>query len=603
MKINYIFAALAAFMPLAAAGQNLDPTVEVTRAYEGKLMEVHKPQLKMEVPDSVRHFDLDFDYTVTDKPYMGAYEFRPYSMDMRPTPTVRDDKSFRLKAGLGYQLHPVVDMLWTPKLRTNAFTMDVYASHNSFYGNYWIMDRPALVDKTVVLDHMGKDVEGKRTWRGFDAVNKAGVNGRADWKKGLFKFAVGYDGLIQNSAQADMVKRFYNALDAEVSIASKKTSGFVYALGAGYNLSGDGLTMSRHMQAESEKLKVGAYDFEVDAFLGYARTQGDRFVLDFGANAAGLTGSEYYRGVDIDLIPHYVRSSERWFIDLGVRFSPAIVTSRFTDEYGNDGQLVYPDVRIEWLAVRDALKLYVDVSGDSEVNSYSDILASNRFVNPEYSRISWELMDASEEKLNALLGMEARIGSRFSFSLSGGYVKYADALMEGLYMTAPLTSSDNSARLLPAVGYGSYDKAYAALGWLLDTESVRFGGNVEYARSWVKNPEDVAGFFMPAALKGDVEFMYDWKERIFVGVDCEFTTARKGNLQCNTGEYEGLFYMKSIPSVVPGYADLGLNLEYRVNRKLSVWGRGGNLLGMTIQRHVLFAEKGPYFTVGVCLNL
>ena len=35
----------------------------------------------------------------------------------------------------------------------------------------------------------------------------------------------------------------------------------------------------------------------------------------------------------------------------------------------------------------------------------------------------------------------------------------------------------------------------------------------------------------------------------------------------------------------------------------SAWARGGNLLGMTIQRSLLYAEKGPYFTLGICLNL
>ena len=68
--IFLIFAAAAAFAQSLLA-QNLDPTVEVNRAYEGKLMEVHKPVLKMEVPDSVMQFDLDFDYSVFDRPHKG----------------------------------------------------------------------------------------------------------------------------------------------------------------------------------------------------------------------------------------------------------------------------------------------------------------------------------------------------------------------------------------------------------------------------------------------------------------------------------------------------------------------------------------------------
>ena len=68
-----LIAVLTAFVQTSLA-QNLDPTVEVSRAYEGKLMEVHKPVLAMEVPDSVMQFDLEFDYSVFESPYKGSYE-------------------------------------------------------------------------------------------------------------------------------------------------------------------------------------------------------------------------------------------------------------------------------------------------------------------------------------------------------------------------------------------------------------------------------------------------------------------------------------------------------------------------------------------------
>ena len=55
-----------------ASAQNLDPTVEVRRTYEGKLLEAHKPQLSMSVPDSLTRFDLDFDYSVFETPYKGS---------------------------------------------------------------------------------------------------------------------------------------------------------------------------------------------------------------------------------------------------------------------------------------------------------------------------------------------------------------------------------------------------------------------------------------------------------------------------------------------------------------------------------------------------
>ena len=70
MKKIYLSAVF--FVALSAGAQNLNPTVSVTRDYEGKLMEVHKPSMAMFVPDSLHRFDLDFDYSVFANPYKGA---------------------------------------------------------------------------------------------------------------------------------------------------------------------------------------------------------------------------------------------------------------------------------------------------------------------------------------------------------------------------------------------------------------------------------------------------------------------------------------------------------------------------------------------------
>ena len=75
MKISSskIFAA-AALLTVSAAvsAQNLDPTVNVTRDYEGKLLEVDKPAMRVTVPDSVTRCNLDFGYTVLESPFKGS---------------------------------------------------------------------------------------------------------------------------------------------------------------------------------------------------------------------------------------------------------------------------------------------------------------------------------------------------------------------------------------------------------------------------------------------------------------------------------------------------------------------------------------------------
>ena len=149
-----VIAVLAAFVQSSTA-QNLDPTVEVNRAYEGKLMEVHKPVLEMEIPDSVMHFDLEFDYSVFESPYKGSYEFNPYLLSMKPGATPDYSRRFFMRAGAGYQLKPVFDLVWSPKMG-KGFKMDVYASHRSFVGDYWNISEVNGADGIIRLDRLAE---------------------------------------------------------------------------------------------------------------------------------------------------------------------------------------------------------------------------------------------------------------------------------------------------------------------------------------------------------------------------------------------------------------------------------------------------------------
>lgn len=589
MKANIIFrlvpVALALFWAITASGQNLDPTVEVSKAYEGKLMEVHKPRLMMAVPDSVLRFDLDFDYSVSDSPYKGAYEFSPYTLDMKPSPTVRDMNSFYLKAGVGYQLHPVFDAVWSPFFK-GPFRMNAYASHRSFIGNYWTMDSPVDDGDAVVFDRMKKADGSTRSWPGYDLRSKAGFEGRYDWSNMLLGFDIGYFGLHQQDRLFHVTGRAYDAATARIAVASKNHPDVPLGYHADlfYRFAED--KMSDTASADSY-LKEN--DFSVDGGVSYSFFNGDRLGLKMGFRMAMTDGCVYTRGGDVDVVPHYVMSRDRWNFDLGVRISSSFKSDVFSEMYSYEEQMIYPDVRVEFRAIPDALKLYLNIGGDSKVNSYSDIIARDPRADIRYGRQVWEVLDITDEKIAISAGAEGRIGKRLSYGIEGGYVRYGNVLADGVVMTY-----GPSSRWLPALGYCSYDRTFVSLDWLLDADHFRFDGKVDYSYYSGLSLTTGRGIILPASLTGDVAFRYDWKDRVLFGVDCVFSTARKGT---------ALYGDRVIDASVPGYADLGVELEYVVNRKFSAWARGGNLLGMTVQKSFLYAEKGPYFTLGICLNL
>ena len=249
-KITIILAGLCLAAGLQA--QNLDPTVEVSRAYEGKLMEVRKPVIEMCVPDTLYKFDLGFDYSVFENPYRGSYEFSPYMMDMRPESNLQKPSQFYMRAGAGYTLHPVFDLLWSPDFK-GAFSMDVYGMHKSYIGAY----RPVM------------GVDG---YDGYDLLSKAGVDLGYDWNKTALDFGASYYGVaVKDFAQ----QRAYNAVDAYCSIGSKKpwTEGFLYNVGVGYRFSDD-----------ASALPLRGHELKLDATFGPSFGDGNRVFFDLGTD-------------------------------------------------------------------------------------------------------------------------------------------------------------------------------------------------------------------------------------------------------------------------------------------------------------------------------
>lgn len=557
---------------VAATAQNLDPTVIVDRAYEGRLMEVHKPALEMAVPDTVTKFDLDFDYSVFESPYKGSYEFNPYLLSMKPAASADGTRRLYLRAGAGYQLHPTLDLVYSPDFKGDDFRFDVYARHRSFIGNYWNIERGETLDGFSTLDRMQAYDGAERTWSGYDLESDAGISGRGDWDGGYADFGVGYHNL---ASQDRSWSRSYNAMDAYLSVASKtgKERLMRYSIDADFRLahdSTDGLGLDQPSLLE--------YVYGVSAMTEFRKVK-----IAAGFDGASYSGALAGGAFQVYVSPHYLWTKGRFKADLGVSLAKIFDGDEGDGAYGavDVEQIIYPDVRIEYVVVNDALKAFAEAGGGNRINTYASLLKGNHHLNMTSGLGTEPLLDYDVERLSLSAGLDGRIGPKLGYVVSGGYVNYANAL---LYQVPLMHASTIVTEA--GVGYGSYSKTYVSLEWLWKDEAVMVDGSVSYSSFWGSAFADDSVLMMPAALAGDVAFEYNWNRRLFGGVDCSFASARS----CSVAR-------------IPGYADLGVFAEFVTSRRLSFWARGGNLLGMTIQRNPLYAEKGAYFTAGICLNL
>lgn len=571
--ITVVFAALACY---SAAGQNLDPTVVVDRAYEGKLVEVHKPALEMAVPDTVTRFDLDFDYSVFENPYRETYEFNPYLLSMKPSAATQAPGKFYLNAGVGYQLHPELDLVWSPKFQWSdeGFGMDVYARHRSFFGNYWRLN---VSDDLLVSRSDG-------VFQGADMDSKAGVNLKYDWILGGIDLDLAYYGIHQGYKSEEIHDcRSYNAFDASFHVGSKEYApGLIYGLGSSFRFANESITRSVLDRSTNE------FNFKADALVGVQAEGEDKALVEFGLDFAGYTGDFDGAASVLYITPHYVFNRGPLKADIGVKIMGSIVDTVAGAFVKNaKDQIIYPDVDVRYSIMPERLVAYFKAGGGSHLNSYASLLQRNRHavIGAGNNVLSHE-MGVSVERVSLVAGLEGRLGKRFTWNFNGGYANYASGMLDGaLNMAFP---GNNVAFLLDGVEYGKYQKGFANLNAFWNNERFAVDGTVTYTGTWGDVFEKSIIALKPAAVTGDLSFEYNYSKRIFAGVSCSFSTARTGG----TGSL-----------TLPGYADLGLSAEYVTSRNLSFWVKGGNLLGMTILHDILYAQKGPYFTLGICLNL
>ena len=541
-----------------ASAQDLDPTVVVDRAYEGKLIEVHKPSLEMAVPDTLMHFDLDFDYSVFESPYKGSYEFNPYLLSMKPSVSTDVAGKFYLRAGAGYQLRPELDAVWSPVIRNKALRLDVYATHRSYFGDCLTMKSS---------DDSYQNISGL----GF-LDSKAGVSVGYELEKSVLKADVGYYGnhrLLSGNAP-----RNYNAIDAAFSFASRDMHAMdktVYKADMDFRIASDNGLSENNLNL---------------AFaLGAPLRKAGSLLVNLDVEQDGYTGLLEGSAAMMSLTPHYVYSKGRLHADLGLKISKvALDPSSTLFVCDVKEQVLFPDINIRYQLLANSLMAFAKVGGGNKIYSNACLIERNRFfdiVNGGREILGLDYgadMGVGVERISAQAGLEGHFGSEFSWNIHAGYADHASGLVDAANPRAGVFG----------VAYAPYKTWNATAGWMWKSESILTQASLTYQNAWGDAFGAQQDNFKPAEFTGNVSFEYNYSRRFFAGLDCEFSSERV----CRDRTF-----------VLPGYADLGVSAEYVTSRSMSFWLRGGNLLGMTIHHNSLFAVKGPYFTLGICLKL
>ena len=612
MNMRKIYLVSAAMLMTAAVsfGQNFNPTVEVTNTYQGNASEVHKPLLGMNVPDSLLRFDLDFDYEVFEKPYQGAYSFKPYMLNMRPAKDAWRGRRLYLKAGAGYTLLPRFEFVFSPE-QSGPFQMSVYASHKSYFGNYHEI-KPELKDDLYRLEKSGNG------FKGYDALTSAGFDGRYNWDRAILSFGLGYYGV---AAKDSRMSRSYNAFDFNARVRSNNDSEsyFLYDVALRGRIANDNLDLKPMMLRLSGDLwnevtadRQGESWFVLDGLAG--TVLGSRRSILVGFEGETASYGRFYDGNigRVALVPSYRLQSGRWNLNLGVKFeamfrNDASDTLAFRKMGGGKGQIVYPDVHVSF-AAGNGVALYADATGGSRLNTYSSQIAGTHHYNPlsltpADHGLMTSMIDNSVENLNARIGVKGTVSSLFRFDVNGGVGIYENLLMEsGRFMESSFFAN---------ASYSDANLIFANVSLGYQSERLDVEADLRYrSLSFPDKDADNLGFALPN-YSGDLRMKYNINSRLYAGVSVSASSWREGrcgrlafkehpDLVEDSFEYA---FEEMVEARIPGYVDFGLNCGYKFNRKWTLWLESGNLLCQTIQRTPFYAEKGPWVTAGISLNL
>lgn len=551
-----------AVLLLGGAGawaQNVNPTVVVTNTYAQEASGIDKPVQLLEVPDSVLKFNLDFDYSVQSTPYKGAYEFKPYLVQLRPMSRQANEGRLYLSGGMGYTAHPELTVVWTP-VRTQKFRLNVFGNHHSYVGQYRNL---GIQDGVVKYD-------GTR-YSGAGAYTDAGVNGVLGWTGGIFTADLRYRNIIGSDKVMNNVQHI---VQFQGRVKSNEDAPLAYEVGTRMT----NLTGLAHPNAPYSTFSE--FHSLTDASVG-THAGAHYFKLGVGVETVNQNG-EY--AVDLALIPRYILKLDRFKADLGVRLSYIFRSSG--SSYGPKSDFVFPEARISFDLVPETLVLQAAATGGDRLNVYTDMLDQNPFL---MSFLGQQQLSHSVERVNLMLGARGNIAERFYYNLKLGWSYWKDGLLYG-FMANPSNAAD-APKWLPSIAYApQYHQFYVdlAAGWKSD--KVDIDGQLLYRYTTIDEPLA----FGPPALLGKLKAMYIWGGRIKAGVTLGGMTDRKTRM-ADTADADLV--------TLPGYVDLGLLGDLQMTEKLGLWLKVGNLLNQTVNSVPFHAEKGIWFTVGARLTL
>lgn len=583
-KIKYISILLFIVSTTVAVAQrdtSLTREVEVTKAFKPTISDVHKINVMPKI-DETEHQQPKFDYSIYSQPILNTFSVNPLKAATISKAEKKQTGYGLIRAGVGNYNKPY-----------GEFFFNNVNSKNSIFG--------------IHAKHLSS--HGKLTLDGGDKVdapyskNEAEIYYKHNLSKSILSVDVDFkhDGFNYYGYPIDPIPSFLLGENQTITYQGTKQT---FSKG-GLNVNLKNITAEMDDPAFNFNFKYhyfgtkteqrehfGEFDMDLQKPLdtgtlltnaGVAFVQADNILNRVTDTIGKRTQTQlfikpawYYEGKTVNV----TIGVNAWFIMDNDMEAVAKIT---------------PNIRVNYMPVKDIFKLYAGIDGNYINNHYSKIAYENPFVDPMHD------VKNSFEKIHFYGGIDGKFSTKTNFKISVDYSMIDD---QPFYYLHEYSWATNSFYGPQKIIENTFDVLYDDINLLkfnleifhISSEKLNLllSGNY-YVYSLDKQTE---AWNMP---NWDATFSLDYKitEQLSVGTDIYLIGGRKALI------LQEINYLSS--SLSPRYEsnnldtafDLNVNANYQITQKFSVFGQLNNFGFQSYQRWFGYPVQSFNALVGV----
>lgn len=601
-KTKYYLLALATLtFTSIVAQQTIDPTLEVRRDYDARLMEINKGKLKTLYADSLNFFDIGFTYSFFDKPVKKLYDFIPLSAGMPQQNTNTKHPVLFLRTGVNYPLNPYGNLYIQPDLG-KKFRLILSASSDTYMDQLPISsiaeNKLVKTDRKSAAPSTSNDIAltTKYLWRSGETgirLNFAHNNySYYGFDKDYVDIArvtdINFNEIDNRSFMRDNLSHRINKTGATLfsrSILNKNRT-FYHDLAISYSLLQDKspeipnpfteIDITPNSPSESEEKYL---DIRFNAGVRFAGF--NKIMAGVQYETSNTFHSDSLDRSNLELHPRYIFNKGGWKFDIGFKYN--MWWEKEQEDYN-----IYPSIKAEYEMIREKLWVYGILDGKNSFMNHHKLSNINPWYSPEIE------IKNTEQPVIARAGIKGNIIERISYNLYGEYTEFKNR-QYFFYINGEFLSEHP---------INSFSAVYAnekrtAITVELEYTGNNFRGGINgsvYSFRDDNNMTDNHYHYSPFVINAHAQ--YNIRQRLFF--DLSLSHRQKAPvLSANI-----LSTNQILPnSYTPSYTCINFGATYKYSDKINFFIKLNNILDSNIYNLAYYALPGFNGGVGIELKL